>query len=414
MNQQTLTEAAARVAARLDALAGCTDTPGGITRLFLSPAHRRSLALLRSWMAEAKLATRLDDSGTLVATRAGADAEWPTLILGSHIDTVRDAGKYDGCLGVVLAIEAAAALSGEALPYGLQIRAFGDEEGVRFPVTLTTAHATAGTFDRAWLDVRDEAGVTLRRALGDFGLDPDQADACAVAGAAAYLEVHIEQGPVLEHAGAPLGIVTGIAAAARFTVQVSGRAGHAGTVPMDQRQDALAAACAMILALRSIARDAGDVVATTGRIAVEPGAPNTIPALCRFTIDLRAPDDAALAAAEARVRRALAGVAEAERVTLDICRTHAAPATACAPQLRSLLAGAVAACGLPTPTLGSGAGHDGMAIAGLCPIGMLFVRCAGGVSHSPAERVAQEDIAMALEALLHALRAFRPEHVRDV
>ncbi len=413
MHPEALTEAAARVAARLDALAGCTDTPGEITRLFLSPAHRRSLALLKAWMTEARLATRLDASGTLVATRAGADAEWPTLLLGSHIDTVRDAGKYDGCLGIVLAIEAAAALGGEALPYGLQIRAFGDEEGVRFPVTLTTAHATAGTFDRTWLDVRDEAGVTLRQALSDFGLDSDQADACAAAGAAAYLEVHIEQGPVLEHAGAPLGIVTAIAAAARFVVQVNGRAGHAGTVPMDRRQDALAAACAMILALRNIARDAGDVVATTGSIAVEPGAPNTIPALCRFTIDLRAPQDAALAAAEAGVRRALAGVAEAERVTLDISRTHAAPATACATQLQSLLAGAVAACGLPAPALGSGAGHDGMAIAGLCPIGMLFVRCAGGVSHSPAERVAQEDIAVALQALLHALRAFRPDIMRD-
>jgi allantoate deiminase len=403
--------AAAHILQRLNALATCTEQPGEITRRFLTPAHAESITLVRAWMEEVGLATQLDASGTLVGVRPGPTADAPALLLGSHIDTVRNAGRFDGCLGVAMAIEAAGALRHHTLPYTLEIRAFGDEEGVRFPVTLTGAKATAGQFNPSALDATDADGSTLRQALENFGLDPAAllAGACTARNAVAYLEVHIEQGPMLEAANTPLGIVTAINGAARFTVSVTGRAGHAGTVPMHARQDALAAASAMILAVRDTGRATPHLVATVGTISVGPGAINVIPGACSFTIDLRAPDDSVRATAEQIIRKTLQAIAEAEKVTVDLTKTHEAPATQCDDRLQTHVAQALAAHHLPTLHLPSGAGHDAMAIAALCPVAMLFVRCTGGISHHPDECVTEPDIQAALDVLIHALKTFTPQ-----
>jgi allantoate deiminase len=396
------------VLVRLDALAACTDQPGEVTRLFLSPAHLQAASLVKEWMEEAGLEARIDAAGTVVGARGG-DAR-PRLLIGSHIDTVRRAGRYDGCLGVVLGIALAARLRHEKLPYSLEIRAFGDEEGVRFPVTLTGAKATAGAFEAGWLAVKDAQGISLGEALEAFGLDPQHllAGACRAHGAFAYLEVHIEQGPVLESLGVPLGIVTAINGAARFEVQVVGRAGHAGTVPMDRRQDALVGAAAMVLAVRRVAIAYPGVVATVGKLAVSPGTTNVIPGGCVFSIDLRAADDAVRDLAEEDMINALRAEAVANGTDISIERTHSAPATACDTRLQATLARAVAVCGLPAPCLPSGAGHDAMAVASLCPVGMLFVRCAGGISHHPDESVTEADVAAALDAMTTALRSLDP------
>ena len=396
---------AERIEARLRELARCTDEPGRITRLFLSPAHRHAAALIRSWMDDTGLATRLDASATLVGTRPGPRPDSPVLLLGSHFDTVRDAGRYDGCLGIVAAIEALSAAG--PLPFAVQIRAFGDEEGVRFPVTLTGAHACAGRFDPAWLDARDADGIALGDALRAFGGDPSQLDTCRPH-AFAYLELHIEQGPILEKNGAPLGVVSAINGATRSAVTVRGRAGHAGTVPMMLRQDALVAASAMIIAVRAAATARPGVVATVGCINARPGATNVIPGQVTFSIDLRAPEDGLRTDAQATIERALHAHAASERVEVAIARTHHAPSVACDPRLRQLLAGAIEAARLPVLHLPSGGGHDAMAIASLCPIGMLFVRCAGGISHHPDEAVATEDIAHAVAVLTTTLRTLDP------
>ena len=401
---------AAGILARLDMLAACTNVPGEITRLFLSPAHRQAVELVSEWMTQAGLETRLDESGSVVGFKPGVLPGGPRLLIGSHIDTVRRAGRYDGCLGVVLAIALAARLRDTALPYTLEIRAFGDEEGVRFPITLTGAKATAGVFEAAWLKVEDADGVSLGEALAEFGLKPKLLldGVCAVRDAFAYLEVHIEQGPVLESLGAPLGIVTAINGAARFEVRVTGQAGHAGTVPMDQRRDALVAAASMVLAVNRVALENPGVVATVGRLSVSPGATNVIPGRCDFTIDLRADEDSLRDRAEALIGRALEAQAASCNTEVSLRRTHLAAATRCDPRLQALLAEAVGSIGLPIVALPSGAGHDAMAVAALCPVGMLFVRCAGGVSHHPDEAVTQADVAAALDAMTVVLRNLDP------
>jgi len=401
---------AAGILEKLDRLATCTEREGEITRLFLTPEHARAIDMLRPWMQQAGLQTSLDSSGTLIGTLPAASPGAPKLLLGSHIDTVGNAGRYDGCLGVLIGVALAARLRHAHLPYTLEIRAFGDEEGVRFPVTLTGAHATAGTFSPDWLSAQDAEGATLAEALEKFGLDPKAlaAGACKAEGAFAYLEIHIEQGPVLEAANLPVGVVTAINGAARWEFKITGKAGHAGTVPMARRQDALAAAAAMILAAQRVARSRADVVATTGRIAVFPGATNVIPGECIFTLDLRAPDDDLRDAAEQEIFAAFRQTAEATATQLTATRLHAAQATACDPRLQACLAAAIASAGLPVIRLPSGAGHDAMAVASLCPIGMLFVRCAGGISHHPDESVSESDVAVALDVMAATLRRIDP------
>jgi allantoate deiminase len=390
---------------RLDQLATATDEPGALTRLFLSPAHAQAAAMVRDWMTQAGLTTEIDAIGNVVGRSALIPAA-PTLLLGSHIDTVRNAGKYDGNFGVLAAI--GAVQQAGPLPYNIEILAFGDEEGVRFPATLAGSRAVAGSFDPATLNMGDADGITLKTALETFGCDPAQIPAIARQNIAAYIELHIEQGPILEAENLAVGIVTAIAGASRFSVIVTGIAGHAGTVPMSLRRDALTAAAEMILKIETVGRSAPDLVATVGTIAVRPGAPNSVPGGARFTIDLRAPEDATRHRIAAQIADTIQCIATKRGVTAALTQTHDAPATLCAPWLQNQLASAVKHLGIAPRYLPSGAGHDGMAIATLCPIGMMFVRCKGGISHTPEESITEADAALAVAALTRFLQNFTP------
>jgi allantoate deiminase len=401
-----------RLMDRLEALARFSDDADGLTRLYLSPSHKRAAGALAGWMREVDLDVRLDAVGTLIGRYEGATAGDPALLVGSHIDTVRHAGKYDGALGVLAALTAVEALSrsGERLPFAIEVVAFGDEEGVRFPSTLRGSRALAGTLDAATLDERDADGVSVREALIAFGADPTRlAEAAAPTGATlGFVEIHIEQGPVLERTSQPMGIVTGISGARRLSVVVQGMAGHAGTSPMAMRRDSLAAAAEMVLSVERIAAETSNVVATVGVIEARPGAVNVIPGETRFTIDARAPDDAARDAAVDRIVRAIEGIAARRGLVARISQTHSAPATACDGKLIAALDAATRAAGYEPLLLPSGAGHDAMAMASCCPAAMLFVRCAGGISHHPAEAISLEDADATMRVLLHFLRTYKP------
>jgi hydantoinase/carbamoylase family amidase len=389
---------------RLAELAAATDGQQGLTRLFLSPAHQRAAGLVAGWMRQAGLEVRIDAIGNVVGWNGVAG---PLLILGSHIDTVRNAGWYDGNYGVLAAIEAVERAG--KLPFGVEVIAFGDEEGVRFPMTLSGSRAVAGTFDPQALEGRDADGVSMAEALQAFGLahpEEIQSVARAPAEVLGYVELHIEQGPVLEAQGLAAGVVTAINGASRYAVSVAGQAGHAGTVPMAMRHDALAAAAEMILAVEAVARERADVVATVGRLSVKPGAPNSIPGAVAFTIDLRAPVDADRLEAASAIRAGLDRIAASRLVDYELMQTHEAAATACAPWLQAQLMAAVAGRTGREFALPSGAGHDAMAMAALCPVGMVFSRCRGGVSHTPEEFLSPEDAALGVEVLVAFLRGF--------
>lgn len=410
------TSLGAEVMARLDALARFSADADGLTRLYLTPAHAAAARQVATWMEEAGMSVRVDAAATVVGRYEAATQGAPTLLLGSHIDTVRNAGRYDGNLGVVTAISAVKALheAGQRLPFAVEVLAFGDEEGVRFPVTLTGARALAGLVRPDFLEARDRDGISIAQALAEFGCDPDGVTRLArdPASVLGYLEVHIEQGPVLEDADLAVGIVTAIAGASRLVVTVEGRAGHAGTVPMALRRDALAASAEMVLAIEAEANGTPDLVATVGQIEVPRGAVNVIPALTRFSLDLRSPSDAVRHAALSRLDAAFTAIAERRGVTVTTQGSYDEPAAACAPGLMDALADGIARLGLSPLRLASGAGHDGLALAGLCPIGMIFVRCAGGLSHSPAESVTEADVDVATRLLVDVLRHLRPESLR--
>jgi allantoate deiminase len=363
---------------RLDALARVTEEPGRLTRRFGTPALREAGAQVAAWMREAGLDVRRDAVGNLIGRREGPGR---TLMLGSHLDTVVDAGRYDGALGVLVAIECAARAQG-----ALEVAAFADEEGVRYGTAYLGSAALAGRFEPEWLAREDDGGV----ALGDLldGPLPAPADV------AAYVEVHIEQGPQLEAEDVPVGVVTGIVGQTRARVEFVGRAGHAGTVPMALRHDALCAAAEWILAV-----EAAGVVATVGEIRVEPGAPNVIPGRARLSLDVRHADDAARAAAVAALRSRAEELAAARSVAVEWEPVQETAAVACDPVLTEALAAAVAEAGHRVVRLESGAGHDAAMMAAVAPVAMLFVRCADGVSHHPDESVAARDVAAAIDVL---------------
>jgi len=404
---------ASRILARCDALAALSEQPDGLTRVFLSPEQRAANELVLSWMREAGLSASLDAIGNCVGRYEAAKPGAPCLMLGSHLDTVRDAGRYDGMLGVVTAIECVAALSaaGRNLPFAIVVVGFGDEEGVRFGSTLLGSRAIAGTFDRALLDRPGRDGVPLRDAMRTFGLDPARIGDAAFAArdVLAYVELHIEQGPVLEAAGLPVGVVTAINGGYRFNVEMTGTAGHAGTVPMALRRDALAAAAECVLAVEELAAGAPDVVGTVGRIEALPGAMNVIPGRVRFSLDVRAPTDAQRAAALAAMRGQFEAIAARRGVALTLEPVWEARTAPCDASLQDRLAAAVAAEGITVRRLPSGAGHDGMALIDIAPIGMLFVRCKDGISHNPAEAVDQQDVAVGARVLLRFIESFDVE-----
>jgi len=402
--------AGGRLMARLDAFAAFTDEPGSLTRLFLSDAHRRAAAAFIGWCAQTGMAARIDAAGSVVARYEGrGEAGAPALMLGSHIDTVRDAGRYDGNYGALAALAVVQDLAerGERLDHAVEIVAFGDEEGVRYRTTLTGSRALAGDYPEDALDQGDANGVLMRDALRAFGGDPDKALELRADHVAAFVEIHIEQGPVLEAEGLPIGVVSAINGATRLEVGVDGMAGHAGATPMALRRDAFAAAAEMALMIERRARAEADLVATVGRMEVWPGAANVIPGHAQFSIDLRAPLDARREAALRDIRANIDAVARERRVTATVAITHEAAAFACDPRIVAGLGTAVESLGLPVRVLPSGAGHDTMAIGRFRPAGMLFVRCKDGVSHNPLESISAEDCAYGLAALMRFTRAFR-------
>jgi allantoate deiminase len=337
---------------------------------------------------------------------AAPRADAPAILIGSHIDSVVDAGRYDGNLGVVLGIVAAEVLRDGGLPCPLEILAFGDEENVRFPSNLSTSSALAGRYDPAWLDGRDAGGTTLREALRAFGGDPDGIPALArdPARCRAYLEVHIEQGPQLEVMNLPVGVVAAINGITRARAHVTGEAGHAGTVPMTLRRDALAAVAEMIGVAERIGATRNDTVATVGAAQVQPGAINVIPARVDFTLDARAPDDAVRHAMVRDIRLEWEAIAEKRGVGLTVEPFMDSPATPMDPGLVTAFEAAVDAAGVSPLRLASGAGHDAVAMANLCPSAMLFVRCKGGISHNPAESITVEDADVAARVLIETVK----------
>jgi allantoate deiminase len=382
---------------RCDVLASCSEEPGRLTRRFATPALEQARALVEEWMRDAGLATRRDPVGNLVGRLSGGGRR--ALMLGSHLDTVRDAGRYDGALGVVVALACVERLRERELPFALEVIAFADEEGVRYGTGFLGSAVPAGRFEDAWLERVDRDGVPLADAVRAWGGDPDAIGAGrrSPEELLGYVEVHIEQGPVLDDRGLPVGVVTGVAGQTRARVTFSGVAGHAGTTPMDARRDALVAAAEWIVAVDAEARGREGLVATVGEIAAEPGAPNVIPGRVVASLDVRHADDARREEAAAALRESAARIGEARRVEVDWEEIQTTPAVACSPELTKELAAAAADAGHPAPRLASGAGHDAVMMAAVAPVAMLFVRCAGGVSHHPDESVREEDVAVALD-----------------
>jgi allantoate deiminase len=407
-----------RIYGRIGELARISDSLDGLTRLYLSPAHKQAADLVAQWMREAGLSVRIDAVGSVIGRREGLTPQAPALLIGSHIDTVSNAGWFDGCLGVVTAISVASELAkrNAQYPFAIEVIAFGDEEGVRFASALGGSRAIAGTFDPAILDERDEQGISRREALAAFGCNPGAiaAEARRPATALGYVEVHIEQGPVLEAEELPIGVVTAISGATRGFVEVHGEAGHAGTVPMAGRRDALAAAAEMILAVEARAKGEADLVATVGRLAQTNAATNTIAGNVRFSLDIRAPEDQRRETAIADIKTAIARIAAQRGVRTEVSLTYEAPATPCDTHLMQLLADTIEGAGIRVRRLPSGAGHDAMAFRGILPLAMLFVRCKGGISHHPAEHASAADIDAAALVLMSFIKSYASEFKQTI
>jgi allantoate deiminase len=405
---------AAQIVARCRELALITDVPGETTRLFLSPATRDAHTLLLWWIRQAGLETRTDDAGNLRAMRRSAAPAAPTLVLFSHIDTVPNAGAFDGPLGVVLALSAIEHLGATALPFHVELIAFSEEEGVRFGFPFLSSLAATGQLAPEQLARSDANGVTVAEAIRAFGmgLDPERIPAsCPIpATTFAAIEVHIEQGPVLEKQDASLAVVEAIVGQSRLELTFDGQANHAGTTPMALRRDALAAAAQWVVEVERYAANYKQLVATVGRITVLPGAANIVPGTVRASLDVRHPKDESRHAAVAHLvtKAEAAGALRGVRVRAVVrAEQKAVPMDR---DLTSKLHQAAERAGFDAHSMFSGAGHDAMVLAPVVPTAMLFVRSPGGLSHHPDEIVREEDVEAALATLLNLLLHLHPKH----
>jgi allantoate deiminase len=401
------------IVGRINELAAISETPEHLARIFLTKEHRAAADLILGWMRSAGMVAHLDAIGNVCGRYEGERPGLPCLMLGSHYDTVRDAGRWDGPLGLITAISCVADLHkrGRRFPFAIEVTGFADEEGVRFASTLLGSRAVAGTFDESVLGVKDETGMSMRDALTKFGLDPDHIGAAARARSEllAYVELHIEQGPVLEAQKLPVGVVTAIAGATRLAASLTGMAGHAGTVPMALRRDALTGAAECIVAIEELCRtDERGLVGTVGYIHAMPGATNVIPGQVSFTMDLRAPTDTHRRKAVTDIVRHIEAIAKRRKLLLQVDVTHENRTVPCAPWLKAQVAEAVAAEGFRAFELPSGAGHDGMAMIDIADVAMVFVRCRGGISHHPDEHVETSDADAGARVLLRLIENFRP------
>lgn len=382
-----------QVMQRCDELGAISDEPGCITRTFHSPAMQRANKLVARWMRDAGMVVREDGAFNLLGRWESAHRGAKTFLLGSHLDTVRNAGKYDGPLGVLLAIACVENLreQGVTFPFHLEIVGFSDEEGVRYQTTYLGSRALAGTLTPKDLAAIEEKGIEkARRRANEF---------------IGYAEAHIEQGPVLEARNLGVGVVTAIAGQSRIRVEWEGRAGHAGTTPMNLRHDALCAAAELTLA----ARDCG-VIATVGQLEVKPGASNVIPGLVTMSLDVRHQSDARRIAAVKKLRARAKAISQRTRVELTWSAIQDTKTMSCDPTLTNLLRKATVRHEREVLSLPSGAGHDAAAIAALCPVSMLFLRCKDGVSHHPDESVKTADVAKGIAVMTDFLLALKERH----
>ena len=396
----TSTAQAAEVVRWCRRLATLSEDKGALTRTCLSPPMRDVHTALAGWMSRAGMAVRVDAVGNLRGVYpATTGRAAPRFYFGSHLDTVPNAGAFDGVLGVVLAIALVELLQHKPLPFTVEIVGFSDEEGVRFGAPFLGSLALAGSFEEAFLELADANGVTLRDAIRTFGLDPGRiAAAKAAAEAIGYVEFHIEQGPVLDGLDLPLAVVDVISGQSRVDVTFIGIAAHAGTTPMAMRKDALAGAAAWIAEVEREAHSVQGLVATVGKIAVEPGARNVVPGRASVSLDVRHPLNAVRKSAAERLTTAAREIATGRGLDAICEQRLDQDSVVLDPTIAAMLERAIAGVSGNPQRLSSGAGHDAMVLARCMPAGMLFLRCANGISHHPDESVREEDVASALEA----------------
>jgi allantoate deiminase len=397
-------EASARsVMERCDILSGYSEEPDRLTRRFASPPMRQVNETVATWMQAAGMVVQQDNVGNLIGRYEADHPGAQTLLLGSHLDTVRDAGRYDGPLGVMVALACVERLHARQrlLPFAIEVLAFADEEGLRFHSCYLGSRGAAGMLGQEDLDLTDADGITVAEAIRAFGGNPDalQAARWRPADLLGYCEVHIEQGPVLEARNLPVGVVSAISGQNRSVLSFTGEAGHAGTVPMSLRRDALCAAAEFALAVEAYAQGVPGLVATVGQMSVQPGASNVIPGQVTLSLDVRHQESAVLAEACNQLHERAIQISERRHVRLHWPPMQENSTVPCTPRLVGLLARAIEEAGYPVFSLPSGAGHDGVTMSELTAIAMLFVRCRGGISHNPAESVTTEDVGVAIDVL---------------
>jgi allantoate deiminase len=394
---------------RCEQLATISSRLDRLERVHLSPEHKAANALIAEWMTEAGLSTWQDAAGNQCGRLEGREPGLPALLIGSHIDTVPDAGRYDGMLGVLLAIAVAGRIHGShtELPFALEVVAFSDEEGTRFGMALLGSRALAGTWDEKWWQLTDKDGITLAEAFQDFGLDPARLPGAfrRSENYVGYLETHIEQGPILEDNDRRLAVVTSIAGARRYAITITGKAGHAGGTPYDRRRDALVGASELVVEIERISKERG-VIGTVGRLQAFPGGVNVIAGRVELSLDLRAEFDHERDEALAEVWASAEEICSRRGLQLEKHQLYRADAVPCDPRLMAAVGTGIRSTGDQEPmAFWSRAGHDGMAVVSLTPIAMLFLRCRGGVSHHPDEAVKRVDVAAALDAYEAAVLA---------
>lgn len=401
----TKTDLATRAAAAIAEcrlLATMTEEPGRTTRRFLTPPMVEVHAHLRSRMESLGMTVTIDAAGNLRGLWQPPSAKTSRLLIGSHVDTVPAAGAFDGVLGVVLALELVRLAQASVLPLAMEVIAFSEEEGVRFGVPFLGSRAVAGRFDPALLALTDAEGISLATAIRNFSLDPGDIEAAAMGEeSVAFLEIHIEQGPVLEAENLSLGVVTAIVGQTRCELHFTGQANHAGTTPMHLRHDALTAAAKWIVAVEQLALEAPPeacLVATVGKIVATPNAGNVIPGAVWVSLDIRAPRDSIREAAVAELFDQASLIATTCACTLEAKAHLHQPAVPMDEELTALVAESIEFAGYPSRRMASGAGHDAMIMATRIPTAMLFLRSPGGISHHPNEAVLEDDVAAALSA----------------
>ena len=398
------TNRAQEVIARCLKIASFTEFPGSTRRTFLSPPMRDCHQEVARWVEPLGVQVRVDAAGNLRALYPTAQADGLRLLIGSHLDTVPNAGGYDGILGVVLAVALLEGLQGRQLPFAIEVIAFSEEEGVRFGTPFIGSRALVGRLDDQLLNIHDAQGITVRQAIENFGLNPGNIPQAKLGNdVLGYLEFHIEQGPVLESLNQPLSAVEAIAGQNRLEFTFVGRANHAGTTPMHLRRDAIAGAAEWIGAVERTAREVPALVATVGTIEAKPGAANVIAAEARLTLDVRHRIDDVRARVVDDLIRQAHEIAARRGLTVHEKVLSSQSAVVMDTFLTAEIEHAILKAGCNPHRMVSGAGHDAMIMAEKVPSAMIFLRTPGGISHDPAESVAVEDVEKAIECGLHLL-----------